>query len=124
MAFAGNQPSLFKRENVRWQIDAAATPAGDGRGEVELNSVKLTTERRANAANGFQAHLKMRVAEKSLQLRYMYKFSKGNKIRFSTNLQQYCIRAGTETLSQLASYYSLHKNGGCSKEAGNKLQSL
>lgn len=35
---------------MRRRISVAATPTGDGRGEVELNSVELTTERRENRA--------------------------------------------------------------------------
>lgn len=73
---------------MRRRINVAATPTGDSRGEVELNSVELTTQRRENRAlntaeHGSQAHLKMRFAEKSLQWRSMHLFSRGDKMCFA-----------------------------------------
>lgn len=46
---------------MRRRISVAATPTGDSKGEVELNSVEQTTERRENQAlstaeHGSQAH--------------------------------------------------------------------
>lgn len=69
------------------RINVAATPTGDSRGEVELNSVELTTERREHrtlntAENGSQALLKMKIAEKSLLCRSLHLFSIGNNIQF------------------------------------------
>lgn len=87
-------------------MNVAATPTGDSRGEVELNSAEQTTERRENRAlntveSGSQAHLKTRIAEKSLQWRSTH---------FATLLH-------LSWLSELASYDSLNNNGDCSKEA-------